>query len=77
MLSCCSMKHAMNWLPRIVASAAAPLLLQGCAAPQRLEAVPSGLSARAEVPSMPGVRYVAGGDMTELAAIGVDSLRME
>ena len=38
------------------------LMVQGCAsAPTRLEAVPSALTAKAEIPGMPGVRYVAGG----------------
>jgi len=62
----------------MVLCAVALSLIQACAsAPERLEAVPPELTARAEVPGMPGVRYVAGGDMSELAEIGVDSLRLE
>jgi predicted acylesterase/phospholipase RssA len=55
------------------------LALQGCAAtlPSRLPAVPSALTARAEIPGMPGVRYVAGGDMTELIRVAADSLQRE
>ena len=63
---------------KIVLTAATGLLVQACAsAPERLEAVPSELSARAELPGMPGVRYVAGGDMSELTRIAIDSLRKE
>jgi len=70
--------NAMNRLPSIVLCAATLLLIHGCAsAPERLEAVPSESSARAEIPGMPGVRYVAGGDMRELAEVGIDSLRLE
>jgi predicted acylesterase/phospholipase RssA len=42
-----------------------------------MEAVPAELSARAEIRGMPGVRYVAGGEMPELSRIGIDSLRKE
>jgi hypothetical protein len=52
--------------------------LLGCAtSPSRLPAVPSELTAKAEIPGMPGVRYVAGGDMTELTRVGLDALRRE
>ena len=62
----------MSSLSKIVLTAAAVLLIQACAsAPERLEAVPAEWSARAEVPGMPGVRYVAGGDMSELAKIAI------
>ena len=68
----------MTSLSKIVLTATAGLLVQACAsAPERLEAVPSELSARAELPGMPGVRYVAGGDMSELSRIAIDSLRKE
>ncbi len=68
----------MTSLSKIVLTAAAGLLIQACAsAPERLEAVPSELSARAELPGMPGVRYVGGGDMSELSRIALDSLRKE
>lgn len=57
---------------------AATVVIQACAsAPERYEAVPSELTARAEVPGMPGVRYAAGGDMSGLVAIAVDSQRRE
>ena len=54
------------------------LVLQGCAsAPPRHAAVPAELTAKAEIPEMSGVRYVAGGDMTELSRIAVQSVRIE
>jgi predicted acylesterase/phospholipase RssA len=56
--------------------AAALLLVQGCAT-SRLPAVPSELTSKAEIPGMPGVRYAAGGDMSELSKIATDSLRRE
>ena len=58
--------------------AAALLLVQGCAtAPSRLPAVPPELTAKAEIPGMPGVRHVAGGDMTELTRAVREGLRVE
>ncbi len=58
--------------------AAAALLVQGCAsAPPRHAAVPSELTAKAEIPGMPGVRYVGFGDMTELSRVALDALRRE
>lgn len=59
---------------------AASLLVavQGCGTvPTRLAAVPTELTAKAEIPGMPGVRYVAGGDMTELGRIAIESVRIE
>ncbi|VVN91448.1 patatin-like phospholipase family protein [Pseudomonas fluorescens] len=54
------------------------VLMQGCAwAPPRLSAVPSELTARAQIPGMPGVRYVAGGDMTELTRVALQALLRE
>lgn len=54
------------------------LLLQGCTmTPTRLPAVPDDLTARAEIPGMPGVRYVGGGDMTEFTRIGIQALQRE
>jgi len=54
------------------------MALHGCAsAPTRLEAVPSALTAKAEIPGMPGVRYVGFGDMTELTRVGLEGLRRE
>ncbi len=58
--------------------AAALLLIQGCSmTPTRLSAVPPELTAKAEIPGMSGVRFVAGGDMTEVSKTLVDSLRRE
>ena len=59
--------------------AAALVLIQGCAStlPPRHAAVPPELTAKAEIPGMPGVRYVAGGDMTELSRVALDALRRE
>ena len=63
---------------RMILIAAAALLVQGCAsAPPRHAAVPSELTAKAEIPGMPGVRHVAGGDMTELSRAALDGLRRE
>ncbi|WP_178117927.1 patatin-like phospholipase family protein [Pseudomonas sp. R5(2019)] len=54
------------------------VLMQGCAmAPPRLSAVPTELTARAEIPGMTGVRYVGGGDMTQLTRVGLEALRRE
>jgi predicted acylesterase/phospholipase RssA len=56
----------------------AAFLIQACAsAPERLEAVPAELTDRAVIPGMAGVRYVAGGDMSELVTIATDSVRKE
>jgi predicted acylesterase/phospholipase RssA len=53
-------------------------LHQGCiSVPPRLSAVPTELTARAEIPGMPGVRYVAGGDMTDLFKVTVEGFRRE
>jgi predicted acylesterase/phospholipase RssA len=72
------MKQVLVWTQKLVLSAVALLLVQGCStSPTRLEAVPSALTAKAEIPGMPGVRYVAGGDMTELIRVAADSLRRE
>jgi len=57
---------------------AALLLVQGCAStPARLPAVPAELTSKAEIPGMPGVRFVAGGNVTELAKDAMDSIRRE
>ena len=40
-------------------------LLQGCALPTRLPAVPQNVVDKAEVPGMPGIRYFSSGDMTQ------------
>jgi hypothetical protein len=63
---------------KIILSASVLLLVQGCAtSPTRLPAVPTELTSKAEIPGMPGVRYVAGGDMTELTRVAADGLRRE
>jgi hypothetical protein len=68
----------MAWLPTVVMSAITLLLVQGCGtAPTRLDAVPSALTAKAEIPGMPGVRYVGGRDMTELRRVGLEALQRE
>ena len=53
---------------KIILAMILALLGQGCiSVPERLSAVPPSLTAKAEIPGMPGVRYVGGGDMSELA----------
>jgi predicted acylesterase/phospholipase RssA len=67
------MSRFVTWSVLLIA-----VLNQGCAtAPERLDAVPPTLTAKAEIPGMPGVRYVAGGDMTELFKVSVEGLRRE
>ena len=51
--------------------------MQGCGSVPRHAAVPAELTAKAEVPGMPGVRFVAGGDMTEFRKIALEGLRRE
>jgi predicted acylesterase/phospholipase RssA len=53
------------------------LLVQGCSTPQRLAAVPSELTAKAEIPGMPNVRFALGGDITELSRTAQASLQLE
>ena len=58
--------------------AAALLLLQACSmAPPRLPAVPIESTAKAEIPGMPGVRFVAGGDVSDITRSAADALRRE
>jgi len=52
-------------------------LLQGCAGPQRLSAVPAELQGRAVVPGVPGVRYRADFDTDQLEAEGEEVNRRE
>lgn len=67
----------LRWIGLLV-TAWLVLAVQGCASsPERHAAVPSELTAKAEIPGMPGVRYVAGGDMTELSRIAIESIRKE
>lgn len=52
-------------------------LLQGCgSAPPRLDAVPSSLTAQAEIPGMPGVRF-ADGDMEEFLKVAIKGMLLE
>lgn len=54
------------------------LLNQGCvSAPDRVDAVPPALTATAEIPGMPGVRYVPGQDNAGLLALSIEGLRRE
>jgi predicted acylesterase/phospholipase RssA len=67
----------VNWLPKLFAGVAALLLVQGCGTtPTRLEAVPPALTAKAQIPGMPGVRHALT-DLTELGKVGADSVRLE
>jgi predicted acylesterase/phospholipase RssA len=62
----------------LLLAAVALALLQACTTvPDRLPAVPDGLTGKAEIPGMPGVRYVAGGDATELTQVALDALKRE
>jgi predicted acylesterase/phospholipase RssA len=45
--------------------------------PTRQAAVPRELTEKAGIPGMPGVRFMAGGDMTELRRIAIESLGRE
>lgn len=57
---------------------AAALLNYGCvSAPARLDAVPAASTAKAEIPGMPGVRFVAGGDMTEYLQRAIELTQRE
>jgi predicted acylesterase/phospholipase RssA len=49
----------------------------GLSAPPRLDAVPPPLTAKAEIPGMPGVRYVGGGDMTDFLRATFEGLHRE
>ena len=62
---------------KILLAVAALLLIHGCGSVPRHAAVPAELTAKAEIPGMPGVRFVAGGDMTEFRTIALDGLRRE
>ena len=66
-------------LPGTLLIAAVLVMVQGCASttPVRHAAVPPELTAKAEIPGMPGVRYIAGGDMAELGRIALESVRIE
>jgi predicted acylesterase/phospholipase RssA len=53
------------------------LLVQGCATPVRQGAVPQALVAKAEVPGLPGIRYLVGGDMPEFLLDAQESIKSE
>lgn len=53
------------------------LLVQGCATPVRQGAVPQALVAKAEVPGLPGVRYLVAGDMPEFLLDAQESIKSE
>ena len=65
--------HRTFWIAAVL------VLAQGCASttPARHAAVPPELTAQAEIPGMPGVRYIGGGDFTELSRVAADALRRE
>jgi len=69
-----SMKTRNLFLCLLVGAATA---LQGCSIPTRQAAVPAEQVTKAEVPGMPGVRYVIGGDMAQMAAEGLQSVQRE
>jgi hypothetical protein len=52
-------------------------LLQGCALPTRLPAVPQNLVSAAEVPGMPGIRTIAVGEMTQFTLDWQQSIEAE
>jgi predicted acylesterase/phospholipase RssA len=53
------------------------LLVPGCATPVRQGAVPQALVAKAEVPGLPGVRYLVAGDMPEFLLDAQESIKSE
>jgi predicted acylesterase/phospholipase RssA len=62
----------------LLLTAVALALLQGCSTmPDRLPAVPDDLTSKAEIPEMPGVRYVAGGDAADLTRAALEALKRE
>lgn len=63
---------------KVLLISAMALANQGCvSAPPRLSAVPSEITNKAEIPGMPGVRYVAGGDITGMFKLSVEGQRRE
>jgi predicted acylesterase/phospholipase RssA len=70
------MSRHVSWNLLLIAVAA--LLSQACVStPPRLSAVPASITSKAEIPGMPGVRYVPGGDMTTAFQASVDATRRE
>ena len=71
-----NMSQLTNWRMSFVMLGL--LLIQGCSSsPTRLDAVPPELTAQAEIPGMPGVRYVAGGDMADFFQAAIKGARLE
>lgn len=68
------MKRRALWIIVTVISA---LSLQGCAVPGRLKAVPAEATADAEIPGMPGMRYVLPEEMQMMLRDGQESLTAE
>lgn len=63
---------------KVMLIGAVALSTQGCvSAPERLSAVPASITAKAEIPGMPGVRHVAGGDMVDMFNLSVEGQRRE
>ena len=61
----------------MAAAALALALAQGCAGPERKEAVPASLTTQAVVPGLAGVRYRIGVDQEALVRDAVESFRRE
>ena len=53
------------------------VVLQGCAGPSRLPAVPSELQGKAAIPGLSGVRYRPGFEVDKIIEEGKESLRRE
>jgi predicted acylesterase/phospholipase RssA len=53
------------------------VLVQGCSIPARLPAVPQAMTEKAEVPDMPGIRYLVGGDMTQFMRDAKEAIQLE
>jgi hypothetical protein len=69
------MKHRARSI--LVAAITACAALQGCATPVRLKAVPAGATVKAEIPGMPGVRYVLPDDLPAVFRDAQESLAAE
>jgi hypothetical protein len=70
------MSRYVTW--KVLSIAAVLLLNQGCVSvPPRLSAVPTSLTDEAQIPGMPDVRYVAGGNMTDFLKLSVEGFRRE
>ena len=71
------MNRYVTW--NVLLTATVLMLNQGCSSvPVRLPAVPSSVTARAEIPGMPGVRFVPGSTSeAEFLSVSVEGLRRE